>query len=210
MGRNQGSRVSAAAAEAVKAAEAAIGSAAETAVAVADGSTADTVVAAELTAETVAAAPEEAGATAVVESAPAPDAPVFAEPAISPVDEDSILEELMRGEEVLGWGRRRAEPGLSVEDLGSFTLDDVEIGNRKPQRTSMISRPRGPLGDGIDESPIELGALPVLTPDAGRSGSPRTSWKSSGEAAPAGAAVHAGAAAEPPGRRGAGSGQSPA
>ena len=156
-------RVSAAAAEAVKAAEAALAVAAETAVAVADESTAGTAVAAELTAEPVAAAPEEAGAPAVVEPAPAQDAPVFAEPAISPVDEDSILEELMREDEAVVEAAVEAEPGLSVEDLGSFTLDDVEIGEQEAEEDL-----EDLFEDGIDEGPIDLGELPVLTPDAGK------------------------------------------
>ena len=154
-------RVSAAAAEAVKAAEAALAVAAETAVAVADESTADTAVAAELTAEP--AAPAEAGATAIVEPAPAQDTPVFAEPAISPVDEDSILEELMREDEAVVEAAVEAEPGLSVEDLGSFTLDDVEIGEQEAEEDL-----EDLFEDGIDEGPIDLGELPVLTPDAGK------------------------------------------
>ena len=152
-------RVSAAAAEAVKAAEAALAVAAGTAVAVADESKADIAVAAE----TVAAVPEEAGATAVVEPAPAQDTLVFAEPAISPVDEDSILEELMREEEAVVEAAVEAEPGLSVADLGSFTLDDVEIGEQEAEEDL-----EDLFEDGIDEAPIDLGELPVLTPDAGK------------------------------------------
>ena len=146
-----------------KAAEAALAVAAETAVAVADESTADTAVAAELTAEPVAAVPAEAGATAVVEPVPAQDTPVFAEPAISPVDEDSILEELMREDEAVVEAAVEAEPGLSVEDLGSFTLDDVEIGEQEAEEDL-----EDLFEDGIDEGPIDLGELPVLTPDAGK------------------------------------------
>ena len=45
-------------------------------------------------------------------------------------DEDSILEALIREEENQVTGEETAEPvaaeGLSVEDLGAFTIDDVE------------------------------------------------------------------------------------
>ena len=156
-------RVSAAAAEAAKTAEAALAVAAETAAAVAEESTDDAEVVAELTDETAAAVPEEAGATAVVEPSPVEDPAVLAEPAVSQIDEDSILEELMREEEAVVVAAVEPEPGLSVEDLGSFTLDDVEIGEQEAEEDL-----EDLFEDSVEEGPVDFGELPVLTPDAGK------------------------------------------
>ena len=113
---------------------------------------------------------EEAGAIAAEEAAagehvPAesPVAEAEVEAPVETADEDSILEALIREEEDQATGEETAEPvaaeGLSVEDLGAFTIDDVELSED---------------GDDDDEDEEEEGELPdfndlpVLIPDAGK------------------------------------------
>ena len=78
------------------------------------------------------------------------------------IDEDIILEELIREEELLKQDEAEREPvetvaevGLSVDDLDSFTLDDMAV-----------------IDEEEDEEPedngLSFGDLPVLTPDAGK------------------------------------------
>ena len=75
------------------------------------------------------------------------------------VDEDSILEALIREEEQ---APQPAEPvvaeSISVEDLGAFTLDDVEISEDDDEDDEDLED--GPSGDDVE--------LPVLIPDAGK------------------------------------------
>jgi N utilization substance protein A len=87
------------------------------------------------------------------------------EPAVDAVagdlDDDSILEALILDEELLTETVAEVEPaveavdvGLSVDDLDTFTLDDMEILDEE---------------DGEEENlPLDLGELPILTPDAGK------------------------------------------
>lgn len=78
------------------------------------------------------------------------------------IDEDVILEELIREEELLKQNEAEMEPvetvaevGLSVDDLDSFTLDDMTIIDEEEDEE--------PEDDGLS-----FGDLPVLTPDAGK------------------------------------------
>ena len=101
----------------------------------------------------------------VLDAAELADAPAE-QPAIDVVaddiDEDVILEELMRDEELLKQDEAEKEPvetvaevGLSVDDLDSFTLDDMTTIDEEEDEE--------PEDDGPN-----LGDLPVLTPDAGK------------------------------------------
>ena len=113
---------------------------------------------------------EKAGAIAAEEAAASEHAPAESpaaeaevEAPVETADEDSILEALIREEENQATGEETAEPvaaeGLSVEDLGAFTIDDVELSED---------------GDDDDEDEEEEGELPdfndlpVLIPDAGK------------------------------------------
>ena len=136
---------------------------------------------AELAADVVAEVAEEeldaeaavAEAVAIVEAADeALQAPAIAEVVeqgavaeieVSDIDEDSILEELIREEEILNATAPEDETGeedsnvgigISVDDLDSFTLDDMPILDDDE--------------DELDDEPLDLGELPVLTPDAGK------------------------------------------
>ena len=113
---------------------------------------------------------EEAGAIAAEEavaSEPAgEDAPVAEAAVEAPVenaDEDSILEALIREEEDQATVEETIEPvvaeGLSVEDLGAFTIDDVEL-SEDDDEDEEDEEEEGELPDFID--------LPVLIPDAGK------------------------------------------
>ena len=79
---------------------------------------------------------EEAAESFEVSELPEPvAAEVVTEPVMVAVDEDSILEALIREEEILGEAPgaegedtgTETSVGISVEDLDTFTLDDVEI-----------------------------------------------------------------------------------
>ena len=90
--------------------------------------------------------------------------PAFAV-AADDIDEDSILEELIREEELVKQAEAEQEPvgtaaevGLSVDDLDSFTLDDMTVMNEEDEEDE-----EEPEDDGLD-----FGELPVLTPDAGK------------------------------------------
>jgi len=106
------------------------------------------------TAEPVAAEPVAAEATPVAEA-------VTAAPA-EDVDEDSILEALIREEESQEPVEETPEPaaaeGLSVEDLGAFTIDDVELSEEDDYEDE--EEEAGELPD--------FEGLPVLIPDAGK------------------------------------------
>ncbi len=78
------------------------------------------------------------------------------------IDEDSILEALTREEEeqeTVAAETTSAE-GLSVEDLGAFTLDDVELSDDDEDEEEEEEDDDGALG--------EIEDLPVLIPDAGK------------------------------------------
>ena len=79
------------------------------------------------------------------------------------VDEESILEALISEEEQVS-SETAVEPavaeGLSVEDLGAFTLDDVELSDDDEGYEEEEEQEEGDLA--------ELNDLPVLIPDAGK------------------------------------------
>jgi len=104
---------------------------------------------------------EEAGAIAA-EDAPVAEAAV--EAPVKTADEDSILEALIREEEDQAAVEGTAEPvsaeGLSVEDLGAFTIDDVELSEGDDEDEEEEEEEEGELPDFTD--------LPVLIPDAGK------------------------------------------
>jgi len=127
----------------------------------------------EVTAEDAADAVEEAIAivedAAVTETAepvaaeatPAAEAVAVAAAPAEDVDEDSILEALIREEESQEPVEETPEPaaaeGLSVEDLGAFTIDDVELSEEDDYQDE----------EEEGESP-DFEGLPVLIPDAGK------------------------------------------
>ncbi len=101
---------------------------------------------------------------AAAESADAPAEEPTIQVIADDIDEDSILEELIREEELLKQGETEEEPvetvaevGLSVDDLESFTLDDVAVIDDEEEEDEE------PEDDGLS-----FGDLPVLTPDAGK------------------------------------------
>ncbi|MCH8990012.1 MAG: transcription termination/antitermination protein NusA [Chloroflexi bacterium] len=77
------------------------------------------------------------------------------------LDEDSILEALIREEEEQATqsAETAGVEGLSVEDLGAFTLDDVELSDDDEEEDEEEDGD-GDLGDVVD--------VPVLIPDAGK------------------------------------------
>ena len=76
------------------------------------------------------------------------------------IDEDSILEALIREEEEQAPTpvETAAVESLSVEDLGAFTLDDVELSDDDEDEDE----------DEDDSDLGEIADLPVLIPDAGK------------------------------------------
>ena len=111
---------------------------------------------------------EEAGAVATELAAePAPAAPAAPAEAVAPEaapavvqDEDAILAALIQEEEDQAPIEATAEPAtaesLSVEDLGAFTIDDVELSDDDEE-------------DEEDEGELpSFDDLPVLIPDAGK------------------------------------------
>jgi len=138
----------------------------------AGASTADeTEVAAEDAADAVEEAiaiVEEAAATETAEPVAAEATPVAEAVTAAPaedVDEDSILEALIREEESQEPVEETPEPaaaeGLSVEDLGAFTIDDVELSEEDDYENEEDEE------DEEGELP-DLEDLPVLIPDAGK------------------------------------------
>ncbi len=144
-----------AAAEAAAAEEAAIMSEleaeeqeAELAAVAAEAAAQETPVAESAAPEPVAGDAPETPETAAEEDIP--------QPVVADIDQESILEELIREEEQPPAEDSGDSEGLSVEDLDSFTLDelpviDVEDDEEEP-----------------DDGALELPAVPVLTPDAGK------------------------------------------
>ncbi|MYC28559.1 MAG: transcription termination/antitermination protein NusA [Chloroflexi bacterium] len=88
---------------------------------------------------------EGASETPVTEAEAAPAA------VVEPIDEDALLEELIREEEGTSEAGEQTEDSLSVDDLASFTLDDI-------------------MEDDEEEADFfpELPEVPILTPDAGK------------------------------------------
>jgi N utilization substance protein A len=90
-----------------------------------------------------------------------------AEPETAPevvvdVDDDSVLEALIRDEELLKQDEveaasvtSEAEVGISVDDLNSFTLDEVDVMDDDDEEEP-------------DIEPLDFEVMPVLTPDAGK------------------------------------------
>ncbi len=158
-------RLHAAAEAAAKAAEEAAALAAARAEAEADSSgieTPEPVPELAVVAEAEAIVEGMSEALDAVEAVAAPvDEPAL-EVVVENIDEDAILAELIREEEILkhtepqdGPVETVAEVGLSVDDLDTFTLDEVAIEDEEEE----------------DEEPEEapdFGDLPVLTPDAGK------------------------------------------
>jgi len=131
----------------------------------------ETEVAAEDAADAVEEAiaiVEEAAATETAEPVAAEATPVAEAVTAAPaedVDEDSILEALIREEESQEPVEETPEPaaaeGLSVEDLGAFTIDDVELSEEDDYENEEDEEDEeGELPDFED--------LPVLIPDAGK------------------------------------------
>jgi len=131
----------------------------------------ETEVAAEDAADAVEEAiaiVEEAAATETAEPVAAEATPVAEAVTAAPaedVDEDSILEALIREEESEEPVEETPEPaaaeGLSVEDLGAFTIDDVELSEEDDYEDEEDEEDEeGELPDFED--------LPVLIPDAGK------------------------------------------
>ena len=131
----------------------------------------ETEVAAEDAADAVEEAiaiVEEAAATETAEPVAAEATPVAEAVTAAPaedVDEDSILEALIREEESQEPVEETPEPaaaeGLSVEDLGAFTIDDVELSEEDDYEDEEDEEDEeGELPDFED--------LPVLIPDAGK------------------------------------------
>ena len=138
----------------------------------AGASTADeTEVAAEDAADAVEEAiaiVEEAAATETAEPVAAEATPVAEAVTAAPaedVDEDSILEALIREEGSQEPVEETPEPaaaeGLSVEDLGAFTIDDVELSEEDDYEDEEDEE------DEEGELP-DFEGLPVLIPDAGK------------------------------------------
>ena len=121
-------------------------------------------------AETAAAAETPEPAAADVAAAAEPDAPetpaAAAEPelpelAVASLDEDSLLEALIREEEAQNMqdaveGIPDAVVGISVEDLDSFTLDAASVVDEEDE------------DEEEEEEALEIVEMPVLTPDAGK------------------------------------------
>ena len=112
--------------------------------------------------EAAAAAVADAGLEVAAAPPPEPAAEVSPEPApaAAEVDEDRILEELISAEQtelVTAGASAEAAAGISVEDLGSFTLNDLQADDEEE-----------PEEEEFDEALPVLAEMPVLTPDAGK------------------------------------------
>ncbi len=111
-------------------------------------------VAADTLADT---APEAAVEEEAVEAA-APEAEV-----VPQVDEDEILEALIREEDEQRAREEEALPTFSVDDLDTFTLDEVEIMSDEAEETEDEDEEEADLVLAPDLAPIGM-----LTPDAGK------------------------------------------
>ena len=91
------------------------------------------------------------------------EAEAILETAIEDIDEDSILEALIREEEVQQQQEEEVAAessndsmGISVEDLDTFTLEEITVLDVDEE------------DDELDDDPLEFTEMPVLTPDAGK------------------------------------------
>ena len=91
---------------------------------------------------------------------PDPIEAVVSEPeaTLEEIDEDAILAALIQEEEEQEQEQEAVVESLSVEDLGSFTIDDVELSNEDEDDEE----------DDRDEDLPSFDGLPVLIPDAGK------------------------------------------
>ena len=115
----------------------------------------------EAAAEEAVAEPAAAEAPGTSETPEVIEAEAILEAAIENIDEDSILEALIREEEVQQQEEVAAESsddsmGLSVEDLDTFTLEEITVLDVDEE------------DDELDDDPLEFTEMPVLTPDAGK------------------------------------------
>ena len=113
-------------------------------------------------AEAEAIVEEVSEALEIAERAEAEEQEAVVEAIANNVDEDSILETLIREEELLKQAEVQAEPvgneasvGISVDDLSAFTLDDVGVMDDEDDEE-------------VEDEPMDFSELPVLTPDAGK------------------------------------------
>ena len=117
-------------------------------------------------AEAVAIVEEAAEAHEVAESPGTVVTQEEAVPAVAGIDEDSILEALIREEEILSetssdeadTAGQETAVGISVDDLDSFTLDEVAVLDDEEDEEF----------EEFEEVVPDFGELPVLTPDAGK------------------------------------------
>ncbi len=109
-----------------------------------------------------AMATEEASEPVAAEADATPVAEAVTEAPAEEIDEESILEALIQEEEEQASIEAVTEPaaaeGLSVEDLGAFTIDDVELSEDDEEDEEEEEEGELP----------ELDDLPVLIPDAGK------------------------------------------
>ena len=93
---------------------------------------------------------------------PEPIEAVVSEPEVTleEIDEDAILAALIQEEEEQEQEQEAVVESLSVEDLGSFTIDDVELSNEDEEDEEEE--------DDRDEDLPSFDGLPVLIPDAGK------------------------------------------
>ena len=88
---------------------------------------------------------------------------VIPELAVSPLDEETILEALIREEDAQQQIQQTAAEsldisvGISVDDLESFTLEDVPVADVEEDDD-----------EEEDDAPFDVVEMPVLTPDAGK------------------------------------------
>ena len=112
--------------------------------------------------EAGAMATEEASEPVAAEADATPVAEAVTEAPAEEIDEESILEALIQEEEEQASIEAVTEPaaaeGLSVEDLGAFTIDDVELSEDDEEDEEEEEEGELP----------ELDDLPVLIPDAGK------------------------------------------
>ena len=154
-------RLHAAAEAAARAAEeAAALAAAEAATATEESPEAGEKVQPTVLAEAEAIVEEIAEALEAADIVDAPVAEAVADVVADAIDEDSILEELILEEELLKQAEGEVVPaetedagGISVDDLESFTLDDVGVLDDEEEE---------------DEALPDFVDVPVLTPDAGK------------------------------------------
>jgi transcription antitermination factor NusA-like protein len=113
-------------------------------------------------AEAEAIVEEVSEALEIAERAEAEEQEAVVEAIANNVDEDSILETLLREEELLRQAEVEAGPvgneasvGISVDDLSAFTLDDVGVMDDEDDEE-------------VEDEPMDFSELPVLTPDAGK------------------------------------------